>query len=472
MFRSRLTALLVVGVVALSACANPDDGNDPADAAETPAEDSATEDEPSGTEEPEGDYAELAAAEAGEYDGTTVTILSQWIDAEGDNFQATVADFAERTGITIQYDGISDYETVLNVRVESGDLPDLAQIAQPGLMREFASAGHLVDVSTFMDPAKLEEDFPAWVDLTRGDDGGMYGVFFRANGKSIVWYPVQAFEDNGYEVPATWDELMALSQQIIDDGNGAPWCITQEHGDATGWVTTDWIEDVLLRTAPPETYDQWVAHEIAFDDPAVKAAAETVGEIFFGEGMVYGGTTAINSTFVGDAMNPMFDEAGPKCWLHKQAAWIPDFWPKDADEEPLYTPGEDSRFFYFPPIDEEYGNPVLGGGDMIVMFNDRPEVRAVLQFLATPEGPKGWIDRGGFLAANANVPSDWYTTYSDQQLGEIFSQATVVRFDASDSMPAEVGQGTFWSGMVEWISAGGSNTDAVLADIEASWPEG
>ncbi|MBW3618755.1 MAG: ABC transporter substrate-binding protein [Actinobacteria bacterium] len=467
MNRSVMIAAVALVGLALGACANP--ATDDAVATETPnASASESPDTTEPASEPEN---ELAAAEAREFDGTTVSILGQWVDAEGDNFELALADFAERTGIDIQYDGVSDYETVLNVRVESGDTPDLAQLAQPGLMREFQSEGHLVDVSTFLDRSALEEDYAAWIDLTEVD-GGLYGLFYRANGKSIVWYPVQAFADNGYEVPQTWNEMMALSERIQADGNGAPWCVAQEHGDATGWVATDWVEDVLLRTAPAETYDAWVAGELAFDDPAVIAAAEKVGEIFFADGMVYGGPTAINSTFVGDAQTPMFDEAGPKCWLHKQAAWIPDFWPKDANEEPLFTPGEDSAFFYFPPIDEAQGRPVLGGGDMIVMFEDRPEVRAVMQFLATPEGAQGWIEQGGFLSANASTPTDWYETYTDQELARIFADATTVRFDASDSMPAEVGQGTFWSGMVEWISAGGADTEGVFGRIADSWPAG
>lgn len=466
--RKLLTSCVMIALLA-TACANSPEDTGDADpvAAETEADPEPTGEETSPPAD-DGPYAELARAEAGEFDGTTVTLLSQWVEAEGDNFEATLADFEQRTGIEIAYDGISDYETVLNVRVEGGDPPDIAQLAQPGLMREFASAGHLVELTEFMPEETLQEDYPAWIDLTRGEDGGIYGLFFRANGKSIVWYPPAAFSDAGYEVPETWDDLMALSQQIVDDGNGAPWCLTQEHGDATGWVATDWVEDVLLRQAGPEVYDEWVAHEIPFDAPEVQAALDTVGEVFFTEGWVYGGTTSINSTFVGDAMNPMFNEEGPQCWLHKQAAWIPDFWPKDADEQPIYTPGEDAEFFFLPPMGGEA--PMLGGGDMFVAFDDRPEVRAVMQYLATPEAAQGWIEAGGFLSANADTPSDWYSTYADQRLSEIFAGATAVRFDASDSMPAEVGQGSFWSGMVNWIGNDGANGEQMLAEVEASWP--
>ena len=434
-------------------------------------EEEATEEEPAAdaaaADVPEG-YTHLAAAEAGEYEGTSVEILSQWVEAEGENFTATLADFAERTGIDITTEGITDYETVLNVRVEGGNAPDIAQVAQPGLMQEFAAAGHLVNLSDWMDTDQLSQDYStAWTDLT-AVDGDTYGVFFRANTKSIVWYPVAAFEEAGYAVPETWDDLIALQEAILADG-GTPWCITMEHGDATGWVATDWIEDVLLRTADTDVYDAWVAHEIPFDSPEVIAAAEQVGEIWFGEGHVIGGSTGIGATFVGDAMNPTFEEP-PGCWLHRQAAWIPDFWPTDPEtEEPLYTPGEDAAFFFLPGETAE-DRPVLGSGDMMLMFNDRPEVRAVMEYLATADAAAGWIEAGGFISPNSSVPTESYSDYASGQQAEILATATVLRFDASDSMPAEVGQGTFWTGMVDWVAADGGNTEQVFADIEASWP--
>jgi alpha-glucoside transport system substrate-binding protein len=463
-------ALTAIFALTITACAN-----------EAPA---APSDEPAASEgsqpaasvaasaAPSGEATALERAEAGEFEGTTVDILAQWVEAEADNFEGNFADFEERTGIDINYEGVTDYTTVLNVRVEGGDAPDIAQIAQPGLMRSLQEDGQLVNLSEFMDVEQLREDYiESFIDLA-SVDGDLYGLYYKADLKSIVWYPNAAFEDAGYEVPETWDDLMALTEQIKSDGS-TPWCVTQEHGEATGWVSTDWVEDVLLRTAPLETYDAWVAHEIPFDDPAVVNATNIVGEIFFGEGNVYGGPTAINATFVGDAQTPMFAEGGPECWLHKQAAWIPSFWPADESTDPptpLYEPGVDSSFFYLPPIDEEYGRPVLGGGDMLVMFEDRPEVQAVMEFFATPEAAEHWTQAGGFVSPNKEVPADWYSTYPSSGLAEILAEADALRFDASDTMPADVGSGTFWAGMVDWIANGGTDTEGMLAEIEASWP--
>ncbi|MGH2428532.1 MAG: ABC transporter substrate-binding protein [Candidatus Limnocylindria bacterium] len=462
----RFLAMAWVLVLVLAACAN--QGTAPTDAGE-PEPGSPTE-APDETAAATG--TELERAEAGEFEGTTVAILAQWVEAEADNFEGNLAGFAERTGIDVAYEGITDYETVLNVRVEGGDAPDIAQIAQPGLMRSFQADGHLVNLSEFMDMEALQADYiQSFLDLA-SVDGNLYGLYYKTDLKSIVWYPNAAFEEAGYEIPETWDDLIALSDQIVADG-GTPWCVSMEHGDATGWVATDWIEDILLRTAPLETYDAWVSHEIPFDDPAVLNAAELMSEIWFNPEYVFGGNTAINATFVGDTQNPMFADGGPDCFMHKQAAWIPAFWPADESTDPptpLFTPGEDSSFFYLPPIDEEFGRPVLGGGDMFVAFDDRPEVRAVMQFLATPEAAQHWIEVGGFVSPNNQVPQEWYSTYPSSGLAEILANADALRFDASDTMPAEVGAGTFWTGMVEWVAANGEGTEEVFAEIEASWP--
>ena len=486
MNRRILVAFLVVFALIASACAADSEATTTTAAEPTQTTEAAAATTEAMAEEttttteapvPEGPYEHLARAEAGEYSGTEVQILAQWIEAEGDSFANTLADFANRTGIEIQYDGITDYETVLTVRVEGGDAPDIAQIAQPGLMNTFAEAGELVSLSDFINEDQLKTDYSeAWTNQATYN-GDTYGVYFKGDTKSLVWYPVKAFEEAGYEVPQTWDELIALSDQIVADG-GKPWCVSIEHGDASGWVATDWIEDVLLRTAPVETYEQWINHDIPFNDPEVLEAAAIVKDIWFDSDYVLGGNTGINATWVGDTPKPMFDEGGPSCWMHRQASWISGFFPADPtrgvdDEgnEILYQAGEDAKFFYLPPIEEEFGRPVLGGGDMFVMFDDRPEVRAVIEYLATADAAKAWIAEGTFISPNSSVPTDWYTTYAGQEIATILGSATTLQFDASDLMPQEVGGGSFWSGMVEWVAANGDGTEATFQEIDDSWPE-
>ena len=423
-------------------------------------------------------YTELNAAIAGDYEGTSVEIVAQWAPdgAEATSFDLALQPFRDATGIEVNFEPTVEYETALQVRVDGGNAPDLAQIAQPGKMQQYADAGSLINLSEWFNVDQLTQDQVAGFVELGSHNGDLYGVYYKTDVKSIVWYPIQGFADNGYEPPTTWEEMIALSDQIVADGNGNPWCISIESEAADGWVATDWMEDILLRTAPPEIYTQWYNHEIPFNDPEVLEAAEYMSQIWFTPDYAYGGNTYINATFIGNAQDPMFDPAGPQCWMQKQAAWIPGFWGENKDfTDPAdwpNKPGEDVGFFYFPTIEEEFGQPVLGGGDMFVMFNDRPEVRALLEYLATAESSAAWIERGGFVSPNVNVPLDSYTTYPETELSTMVANATTFGFDASDLMPADVGAGTFWSGMVEWVAANGEGTEEIFQSIEDSWPAG
>jgi alpha-glucoside transport system substrate-binding protein len=413
--------------------------------------------------------AELTAALDGRFSGTTIDVFGPWVEADGSSFDESLQAFRDATGINVLYSGIANYESVLDGRVDGGLAPDIAQVGLPSRLRSYQADDQLVPLTDVLDAAALGSSLnPSFIDLATVD-GDLYGLYYTQDIESIVWYPVKAFADRGYTIPTTWDGLVALSDKIVADG-GSPWCTSMEHGDQTGWVATDWLEDIILRTAGVDAYDQWVAHEIPFDDPSILAAAELMQKMWFTEDYVFGGTTRINGTWVGDSQTPMFDEGGPKCWMHKQAAWIADFWPKDADDNPLYTPGVDSSFFAFPSIDADKASPVVGSGDMFVMFRDRPEVRALMQWLSTTDAVKDQVATGTFLAANNTVPADWYATYPTSGLAEIARTATALRYDGSDAMPQAVGNGSFWTGMVRWVAQNGDGTRDIFAEIEASWP--
>ncbi len=407
----------------------------------------------------------LAEALAGKYKGTVVTMTGPFVDEDAVKFNASIASFEEQTGIDIQYEGSKEFETTISIRVDGGNAPDIADFPQPGLLASFARAGKVVDVSTFLDMEKLQENYnQSWLDMATMDGPNgkiMAGVWQRVNGKSLVWYPKKAFDEAGYTVPQTWDELIALSDQIVADGD-TPWCIGIESGTATGWPATDWLEEIMLRTTSPENYDRWTQGDLPFTSPEVKRAAELMSQIWLNDQYVYGGRASIVSTAFGDAPKPMFDDP-PSCWLHKQGNFITSFFPPGA------VAGVDYDFFYLPPIDEQYGKPVLVAGDIMAMFNDRPEVRAVMEYFTTGASIEGWVRAGGAISPHNDSSLDWYSNDVDRGVAEIILNATSVRFDGSDLMPGVVGAGTFWKGMTDYVS-NSVTLDQALEEIQAGWP--
>ncbi|WP_410771641.1 ABC transporter substrate-binding protein [Fontibacillus sp. BL9] len=406
----------------------------------------------------------LDLAMKGEYKGTKVTMFGPFVDADQVKFESSIKEFEEKTGIDIQYEGSKEFEATINIRVDGGNAPDIADFPQPGLLASIAKTGKVIDLTTILDQEKLKANYnQSWLDMGTmdGKDGKiMAGIWNRSNVKSLVWYPKKQFEEAGYEVPETWDELMALTEQIAKDGDAA-WNIGIESGAATGWPATDWVEDIMLRTTSPENYDKWVKGELPFTSPEVKHAVEVMSEIWMNKDYVYGGTKSIVTTAFGDAPAPMFDNP-PKSWFHRQGNFITSFFPETAKVDVDYD------WFYLPPIDEQYGKPVLVAGDIYAMFNDRPEVRAVMEFFTTGESIKTWVQSGGVIAPMNDASLDWYSSESDRRMAKLVQEASTLRFDGSDLMPGQVGAGTFWKGMTDYVS-GTATLDKALEQIQAGW---
>lgn len=408
---------------------------------------------------------ELANAYNGDYQGTTVTMLGPFVDADAAAFEESIRPFEELTGINVQYEGTKEFESLINVRVEGGTPPDIADTPQPGLVESLAAAGNVQDLSQWINEDWLRQNYAqGYIDaLTMEDEAGneiLGGIFQRINVKSLVWYPKDDWEEAGYEIPQTWDEMRQLMDDIVADGD-TPWCIGIESGAATGWPATDWIEEIMLRTTSQETYDAWTSGELPFTSPEVRNAAQIMEEIWLNDQYVYGGRAQIVSTNFGDSVTPMFEEP-PRCWLHKQGNFITNYFPDDAEADVDYG------FFYLPPIDEQFGKPVLFAGDPMVAFSDRPEVRAVMQYFTTFDSLKGWVATGGALSPHNDADVSAYGSDIERQIAEILANADRTGFDGSDLMPGAVGAGTFWQGMTNWVS-GTSDLDQALETAQQGW---
>jgi alpha-glucoside transport system substrate-binding protein len=421
-----------------------------------------------------GDGTTTTAGEAGDsytdvdVSGTEVSVWGAPTGDEGDSIQATFDVYAAAEDATVDWVGSDSFEQDLRIAVDGGAPPDIAITPQPGSICEFADAGDLVSLEDMgFDIAALEAAHGAYL-IGLGECGGShYAIPTNTNYKSIIWYNKPAFEAGGYEIPTTWDELVALSQQILDDGT-TPWCIGLGSEAATGWPGTDWIEDIMVRTAGADVYNQWTSHEIPFNDPAVVNAFDIFGEIMFAEGFVLGGADGVAAIDFRDAPDPMFNDP-PSCMLHRQASFIANFFPEGVES------GTDADFFDFPDID---GSGAMGGGELAMVFNDRPEVAALLAAYAdvplqcVQAAPKGHgvagIER---ISSNAETPADCYESDTVRKQAEAVAAAlgdNAFVFDGSDLMPSAVGQGSFWTGMVDWTR--GTSAQDVVDAVEASWP--
>jgi alpha-glucoside transport system substrate-binding protein len=453
--RQRTVLSLIAGlalVASLGACSS--DGDSPADPATTPAS-----------------SAECAAYEAyGDLSGTTVSLYATFIDTEGAEYEQSFAQFAECTGATIAYEGSRDFEAQLPVRVEAGAAPDIAILPQPGLLKTMVATGKVVPAPSTV-AANVDQYWSASWKAYGTVDGTFYAAPLGASAKSFVWYAPQMFADAGYEIPTTWAELVDLTAQIAADGDVKPWCVGIESGTATGWPATDWVEDVVLRFAGGTAYDQWVTHDRPFNDPAIVEALTELGQLLKNDAYVNAGIGDVQSI----AAEPWTDAGYPivegQCYLHRAASFYQTNW---TTLDPDLTVGPDGDVWAFPLPGVKAGEqPVIGGGDFVAAFADRPEVAAFQAYLSSAEWakakatatPQGWV------TANKGLDRSLLKSPMDQLAFDVLSDPGVeFRFDGSDLMPSEVGAGSFWREMTDYFAQGKSE-QAVLDAIEQSWPK-
>jgi alpha-glucoside transport system substrate-binding protein len=383
--------------------------------------------------------------------------------------QAVIDAFEEETGTRVQVEVSPDFDTVIITRVTGGNPPDVALYPQPGVLGRLAERGDVIplrEVGVDVDQLQDELIEGAIESATFGDE--TYGVVSKVNVKSLLWYAAGPLEEAGYDVPETWEDLVevseALAEDLSDQRSAAPWCIGMESGGDTGWVATDWLENLVLRLHGPDVYDAWVDGEVAFDSPEIREAFEELERLWFADGMVVGGTTGILLTPFLEAVDPMFDDP-PRCYFHLQAGFIAGLFPEEAEI------GVDVAMAPLPGMADEDDHPVLYGGDVAAVHTDDPAAGEFVQFLVSEAGQRAWLQEegAGAVSVRTDVDPDTYPTDELVQQAEIIAEAGTTRFDASDEMPGEIGVGAFWTEIVAWL-AGAQDLDATLRNIDARWP--
>jgi alpha-glucoside transport system substrate-binding protein len=443
----------VVGACGTTTGASPSPGTSAAPASELPS----TGPESAG---PSGSAAAVeSAAPSGsgtgyafEQLGGTVSVVGSWSGSEQDSFLAMVKPWEDGTGAKVNYTGSRDLSAQLTTGIASGNLPDIAGLPGPGLMREWYDQGALKKLD-FIDWTAYSGSTPAgFADLGTAPDGTPIGVFTKAAVKGLIFYNTKTFPTA--PAPRTWDELNQLATSTAT-GDTKEWCIGIESGASSGWPGTDWLEDIVLRQSGPDVYDAWVKGTQKWTSPEIKQAWQTFGEALDNAS---GGSRYVVNTNFGTAANPMFaTPAG--CLFHHQASFITDFFKNEAGAK-----DGDFDFFPFPDINAQYTGAVTGGGDLVGMFNDTPQARSLIGWLLTPDAQSIWVKRGGFISGNKNVPVDAYPDASSRKSAEILQQAQTFRFDASDQMPGAMND-AFFKAVVQFAQDQ-TKLDSILTELD------
>ncbi len=355
----------------------------------------------------------------------SIQVMAIWSGTEQESFQAVIDGFKEQNpDVDVKYtSGGDQLATVLSTAVEGGNPPDIAAIAQPGLMSDFVKKGSLKPIDFVEDT--VAENFGESIVETGSVDGQLYGLLYKAANKSTVWYNVPAFEDAGIEAPETWDDLLAAAGTLKDSGVPA-----YSIGGADGWTLTDLFENIYIRTAGPEKYDQLSRHEIPWTDQSVKDALAEMAKFVGDADNIAGGKAGALQTDFPTSVTQVFADP-PKAAMVIEGDFV-------AGEIKEAEPETGFNVFDFPSINDS-PPMVVGGGDIVVMFKDNPAAKAFIEYLATPEAAEIWAKRGGFSSPNKQLSADVYPDPILQKTAGAIGEAETFRFDLSDLQPAAFG---------------------------------
>jgi alpha-glucoside transport system substrate-binding protein len=375
-----------------------------------------------------------------QFEGTTLEVGGVWAGAEQENFEKVLAQFENDTGAKVNYTSYGDKAaTTLGTQIEGGSPPDVALISQPALLQQLATDGNLQPLSDDAVAAVEDNYSQSWVELG-SVEGETYGVWFKASNKSTVWYNSDIYDQAGAEVPKDWDGFLAQLQLISDAGYAGV-----SIGADVGWPLTDWFENVYLRTAGGEKYDQLTKHEIPWTDPSVTEALETLATLWGNEALVQEG--AAQRSFP-ESVTEVFG-ADPQAGTVYEG----DFVAGNITDDGNSSVGENALFYDFPAVNGS-APAVVGGGDAAIAFNAEQATDALMQFLASPEAAEIWVPEGGIISPNTSVDTSLYPDDISRQIAESLTGAETFRFDMSDLTPSSFGgtegQG-FWQIMIQFL---------------------
>lgn len=310
-----------------------------------------------------------------------------------------------------------------------------------------------------MDQLNVNADSYADFFVSQGSvDGKWLGLPIKADVKTIIWYSPVVFEAKGYVVPMTWDELDALVESMVANGD-VPWSMGFELGDATGWTGSDFIQDILLVQQGPEYVMSLISGDTPYNDAGVVTAYETYAKWASDAEYTVGGAQGTLSTGFNDAVYKVFSDP-PEAMMVKQSGFAGG---SIIEKYPDLAYGTDYDFF---PIPGAQG--LQGGADWMMAFTDKPVVKALVAYLSSPLGGENWAKASFDLTPNKNGT----TAYTDAALlkkGEMLANTTGFTPDLGDTIPGGFGKAE-WTAIVNTVNGG--NIETELAAVETAQMEG
>ena len=377
---------------------------------------------------------------------------------------------SKKTGYKITYVALNDVPYYLHNNPEKADL---AIITNPSLLHGLGQSEIIVPANDYYFENSSEIYSQYLLDLISSDDNSIiYGHWIRLFSNSMIWYNVDRYRELASPKFSSFDELIEYTKSYSSNNDGL-WCLSidsaenqtlpnYEYGESSGWIVSNWLENVVLSNYGPDVYDKWIKNEIQFSDSEVILSLLDIGKIVHDENSIYKGKEYLIRSQVSSSAVNLLDTQST-CVFSLMGHDAHSYMPKNVSY------GEDYDFLYFPSAD--FTGMVVGLGDTLTLLNyDSPTTKVYQELVASSFG-EVWANKSNskFVSARTDFDDSQYSNgFAKKQYKQIQNSLSLnlFRFDGSMLMKNGTGKKILWTSLRKFITQSNDYLEEIVEEID------
>ena len=363
------------------------------------------------------------------------------------------------TGLKVRYESFSDIETYL-LENENTDI-DIALIPNPQGVVNLGDRLIIKPIEKIVSPEKMNNFYSEHLQEITTSKNSLenYGAFFRLFPNSLIWYSVEKYNKIGSPQFNSYEDILNFTLAHTEEKKDL-WCLDIESGASTGWIATNWLEDLIISEYGLEAYDNWSSQNILSSDSKILNSINRIGKLVFIENAVYGtNERVIRKEFRNNYKNLLSEDVD--CVFSWGGHYADFYMPKDK----IF--GQDYNFFKFPSTMSK--SSIVGIGDILTVLNYSSETEIVFNKLIDEDFGKQWMNQEDASYVPANMLNKNSITnpltYKEAELVMTSLTENSFRYDASELMERKIGADALWIALRNYIDMGRERAYREIEDI-------
>jgi len=374
-------------------------------------------------------------------------------------FEEELKNIEDNTGLKIKYEIYSDIETHLIENQNTGI--DIAIILNPQGVVNLGEKEIVKSIDKFFNEEKMRNYYSAHLQeiTTSRNTNKNYGAFFRLFPNSMIWYSIEKFKKIGSPEFKSYEDMLNYTNNYSEEAKNL-WCLDIESGASTGWIATNWLEDLILSEYGVEVYDGWSNQDIVSSNDEILNSINNIGKLVFTENAVYGTNKRIvRKEFRNNFKNLLNEDID--CVFSWGGHYASFYMPQDK----IF--GKDYDFFKFPSSNNM--NSIVGIGDVLTVLNYSNATQEVFNALIDESFGKTWMSKpdASYIPANKlnqNLINNPLTKKEANLIRKSLNDNTF-RYDASELMERKIGADALWVALKKYIDMGRERAYREIEDI-------